>query len=368
MTQVTKDEEPKKRTMDYLTSLRGLAAIFVVFYHARHYMQLAAEHPLMIVFAQGFLAVDFFFMLSGFIIAYNYSRDFTSITWSGYGRFMWKRFARIYPLHLFVLLLFALFPLVLYVTGREPDNVLYLPEAFPYKVFLVDAWWTGHALTWNVPSWSISAELFAYIMFPLLLRPFIGLRLSLVVLVAVLLLASLGAVWEFNRFDSIGDGIPNFGVLRCVIEFAVGIAVYFIASDARVERSGSGRLLVVLALMSVFLGGAGGVANFWYMPLAFMLFLTGILTWHGSLHRLLERRSLVYLGDISYSVYLTHFFVLDFMGKAFLRNDEKAGVFWVLACVVVTLVLSSVTFRFVEASSRRYLIARASGVSLPTRS
>ncbi len=266
-----------------------------------------------------------------------------------------------------MLLLFTLFPLVLYVTGREPDNVLYLPGSFVYKLFLIDAWWTGHAISWNVPSWSISAEVFAYLAFPFLLRPFPGLRLPFVMILAFTLLLTLAAVCVTNGLSSIGNSIAQFGIIRCVIEFVVGIAIFFITSDARVQKSGHGNVLIIAALAIMVLGPYADVADYWYMPLTFMLILIGMLTCNGMLHRVLEHKLLVYLGEISYSVYLTHFFVIDFMGKAFLRNGQTAGASWLIACVLVTLVFSAVTYRFVERSSRRYLVAKAQRLSQLTR-
>jgi len=160
--------------MSFLTSLRGLAAILVVLYHASYNVDWPEGHLLKLVFSQGFLAVDFFFVLSGFIIAYTYSDRFSEFTWSNYRVFLWKRFARIYPLHLFVMLLFVSITVVIFITGRPPDSRWYPVDGFFFKVLLIDAWWTGYATTWNVPSWSISAEWFVYLTFPCLLRPFVG--------------------------------------------------------------------------------------------------------------------------------------------------------------------------------------------------
>jgi len=156
--------------MNFLTSIRGLAALLVVFYHIKHYLLplafLGVFYPL---FADGYLAVDFFLVLSGFIISYKYAVDFKAGVSANYLDFMSRRLARIYPLHAFVMLCFLTLPIGLYVTGRGYDSSTFGVGSFLAKLFLVDLWWVGTPTwdNWNVPSWTISGELFAYLIFPL---------------------------------------------------------------------------------------------------------------------------------------------------------------------------------------------------------
>src|SRR3954471_12062210 len=105
--------------MNYLTSIRGLAALLVVLFHVHQYLvNIAAFAPFDALIANGYLAVDFFLVLSGFIISYRYAADFKSGIMTNFHDFIAKRLARIYPLHAFVMLCFLIFPLGLYASGR----------------------------------------------------------------------------------------------------------------------------------------------------------------------------------------------------------------------------------------------------------
>ena len=113
------------------------------------------------------LAVDFFFILSGFILAHVYGREFSS------GRASWKdfliaRFARIYPAHLTIMILFLVYISVFGSIGFNYNLDRYRVDTFIEHILLIDAWGVSNTLSWNYPSWSISAEFFAYFLFPIL--------------------------------------------------------------------------------------------------------------------------------------------------------------------------------------------------------
>ena len=132
-----------------LTSLRGLAAFAVM---AFHFTPMMAGFSL---FSRGFLGVDLFFLLSGFILAHVYSGRLRL------GPFLSARFSRTYPLHLFTI------ALLLPALGRG--------EAFSATALACNLSMTqvlcGGPLSWNPVSWSLSAEWISYLAFPLLLRP-----------------------------------------------------------------------------------------------------------------------------------------------------------------------------------------------------
>src|SRR5690348_15459747 len=102
-----------------LTSVRGLAAWWVAIYHFREYLPLPPESWILAVIARGFYAVDLFFILSGFVVQLNYSHLFVVPTKRSFHEFAIARFARVYPLHLFVMGLFLLNPLAITVFSRS---------------------------------------------------------------------------------------------------------------------------------------------------------------------------------------------------------------------------------------------------------
>ncbi len=149
-----------------LTSVRGIAAWFVVLYHIR--LSIAGLSPDWVaVFAKGYLAVDFFFLLSGFVIWLTWGDRLRTGGWRMVPQFLRKRVARIWPLHLFMLACAVGLALLLAATGRA-NPVDYPFDELPLHVFLLQNWGFTDRLAWNDPAWSISAELGAYLLFPLL--------------------------------------------------------------------------------------------------------------------------------------------------------------------------------------------------------
>src|SRR5947207_4699557 len=105
-----------------LTSLRGLAAWWVAVYHFRDYLPLPSPNPIYDFFSRGYLAVDLFFVLSGFVLQLSYFRNPIGITRSSIVEFALARVARIYPLHVFMLMLFTTVPLAIILYSSRGDT------------------------------------------------------------------------------------------------------------------------------------------------------------------------------------------------------------------------------------------------------
>lgn len=165
-----------------LTSARGIAAWLVVLYHIRASIA-GLPHGVEAVFAKGYLAVDFFFLLSGFVIWLTWHDRLRGQGAAGIARFLQKRVARIWPLHGVMLAFAVALALALWATGRS-DPAFPFAE-LPLHVLLVQNWGVTDALRWNDPAWSISCELAAYLLFPLLILTIDWRRLPALALVAV---------------------------------------------------------------------------------------------------------------------------------------------------------------------------------------
>src|ERR1700761_2103419 len=164
------------KELQSLTPLRGIAAIWVICFH--YGVVYFAFHPEQFgyLFNKGYLAVDMFFMLSGFVLSHVYWRTFASdetLQGRDYWNFISARIARLYPLHLFNLSLFLIATLAFglheyFAAGNLPSIPLFGPRsltALVANVFMVQGIDAGD-LAWNYPSWSISVEFFAYFLFP----------------------------------------------------------------------------------------------------------------------------------------------------------------------------------------------------------
>ena len=198
-----------QRTQLYpLTSVRFLAALWVIVFHAaapgRSLGPLLSRLPAAFshVAATGYAAVGFFFVLSGFILAYTYQADALD------RRAFWSaRVARIYPVYLLGLLTIA--PALLLHARRNPGKFDGSPVgSFIASALLVQAWVPTWAVSWNYPAWSLSVETFFYALFPLilaLLRRLDRRGLAVVMALAAFASVSLSLVPTLVGIDGIGD-------------------------------------------------------------------------------------------------------------------------------------------------------------------
>jgi peptidoglycan/LPS O-acetylase OafA/YrhL len=153
----------KARDLPTLTGLRGIAAFAVLFYHIRGGMAGFAPEGVTAVLARGYLAVDLFFVLSGFILWWTYGAAFAEQGRAAIVPFIIRRFARIFPLHLAIMAAMIGFALLLTLSGRALGTQYPLAE-LPAHLVLVQNWGFTDALSWNDPAWSISAEWAAYLL------------------------------------------------------------------------------------------------------------------------------------------------------------------------------------------------------------
>lgn len=304
-----------------LTGARGLAAWAVVLYHLRRSID-GLPAPVAAVFAKGYLAVDFFFLLSGFVIWLAWHDRVGGETW----RFWQKRVARIWPLHLAMLGGAVALALLAAARGR-PDPAFPWAE-LPLHLLLVQQWGTTSALHWNDPAWSISAELAAYLLFPLLVRTADWRRWSTPALVAIAA-AILLALHLVMAAPTLGTDIARFGVVRCLTEFATGTIV-----AALYLRGGNTRIPLVLGL-TLLAAAIAGAPETLVVPAAFAALLLALA---GHAAGPLAARPLYWLGEISYATYLLHF--VAWKAVKLLLPTPLAPL-WVVALYLLAVLIGS---------------------------
>ena len=344
-----------KRQIASLTSLRGLAAWWVVLYHFQDALHLRPGGVMAALVERGFLAVDLFFILSGYVILLNYRELFEPFTLKACSTFMLRRLARIYPLHAVVMLLFLLNPLaiVLFSHAATPGP-RYDPAYYGASLLLVQNWGFFPVLAWNIPAWSISTEMAAYLLFPLLLtllRRFTGgLAAHIAAVAAVCGLLALAC--RAAGLASIGSDIETFGVLRCVIEFFIGMLLANLQhrlADRPAPRLHTGAALAFGALLLVAVFGA--VPDYVVFPALFACLILYLVMSPDTANGWLQSRWLLHLGEISYSSYLIHFFVKDWV--KFLSAAQ--GLPQLLIYVAAVYALSWVLYRTVEVPGRAFI-------------
>lgn len=358
-----------ERPVRYIRShaaLRGVAALLVVAYH----LQFGASHRLAIetatpFFERGYLLVDLFFILSGFVISLTSDADRTRpFTGQEVRQFYAARVARIYPLHLFCLCFVVAATLALaqlrqwhHPGAPAPWIDAGAARSLVAELFLVQAWIPG-APHWNIPSWSISAELVAYAAFPLILV----LRARLPRL-APWLLAFLPLAFYLSVLLGSGslDIIAGLAPLRCLGGFMIGIILY----DLRHATASWSDGMVAGCQLVAVAGIVAVLATRCPDPVVIPPFaLLVIATWQdrGPVPRLLRHRVFSRSGELSYSIYLTHVCLIgiivplwySLMARVGLR-DDMSRIALIAVCVAAVLMASQWTYAHVEQTGRRRL-------------
>lgn len=356
------------RQIESHTAIRGCAALFVLGYH----LQFGVNYRLPFeqatqFFQRSYLFVDLFFILSGFIISYVNDADRSSrFTMNEFKRFIRGRFMRLYPLHLFCLAYLAAFcflaSLLFLITGvRAPPtwqaNSL---EILGAQTLLLNAY-IPLPIGWNIASWSISAEIGAYLIFPMLVtlyafRP----RLAAAFLVLAPLIFYL-AIGLSGRSLDITIG---FGWARCLAGFMLGMATFY--ARRTVASLSSWQLSALQMAASLVIGVALCLAlpDPFIIP-AFVILVATTWTDRGIVPAFLRRGPWVWTGQISYSVYLNHvplIAVLNFAWSHLHIADQLSPadgrLCWIIIVLATTLLVSHCTYNYVERPARQWLSRR----------
>lgn len=346
-----------------LTSLRFFAAMAVVVHHFTMLLPFNvadySHFP-----DKGALAVDFFFILSGFILTHVYlaAQEKGSFT---AGAFYMKRLARIYPLHLFTLFVSIAGALGAWLFFKDTLPTYFTPTTIISNLFMTHAWGTETELGFNKPSWSISAEWFVYLFFPLLLVRLPRVRPVLLLVLAAVLFALLWLATARFWTRPVTEVTFDLGILRIVPEFIAGIALYLCGQRYRLRFCGWGAFWVMTGMIVMF--AHLGMPDYLIVPLlAVLVFIAAEQARQGK-RGWLAGRTAVYLGEISYSIYMVHFLL---MNGIFLFGVVKlygavvpAGVFYALwyGLFVLTVAISALTYHFIEKPGRHWVrgLARA---------
>lgn len=287
-----------------LTSLRGIAAMMVVLTHFSATAEQHSASPIPSLVPHGYLAVDLFFVLSGFIMAYTYLADFQARGIRAFADFLLKRAARIIPLNTSAVMLVLFAGLVSqWVLSR---NVVYASNnpIMDGMCNLLMLQGLGLGVNLNAPSWSISTEFAAYLIFPVLLPLMFARRVVIPYVAVGVCLATLGGVAASHSRLGLATSSIEGGLARCFTEFTIGLATYRTVSHpgvrARLAPDGVAAAAIVCTLALLFLRVDMLVALF--VPL-----LIGSLACNrGRVAQVFAARVPYFLGVISFSIYLLH--------------------------------------------------------------
>lgn len=364
-----------------LTSLRFFAAFYVVVFHVAPAAFRA--HDLSDRFVTGgYIGVSFFFVLSGFVLGWNYLERCAAGTMRR-SEFWRARAARVYPVYVLGLLVSA--PYFVYAVVRQmPSHAAVAGEvgrAGALVLSLTQSWLPHYALAWNPPSWSLSVEAFFYALFPVLAMAVVALprrRIGAAMMIAWLVTLAAPAAYVILRPD--GAVYPRYDVsdrfwldaMRFLpafhlAEFVMGMlaAKWLLDRRARnIAPSGRDVTWPVIGLTSIALVllmfAADPLYPFLHDGLLAPLFVGVILllaNGRGALVRMLSRPTLVLLGEASYALYLLHLPVAAWMsviskhaGLALTPTETVVGF---AVYLPIAIGVSVLTLRYVEEPARR---------------
>jgi peptidoglycan/LPS O-acetylase OafA/YrhL len=356
------------KQIDSLTGVRGIAAMWVVLLHGISYVNTSAVLPAYVenLIIKGWLGVDLFFILSGFVISYVHQSDFLQLNGSDISRFLKLRIARIYPAHFTATM--VLIPVVfgatlfsIYSIPQGAESQYSLSKLF-YSLLLINGWGFPDSIGWNVPSWSVGSEWFAYLCFPIIAfaynkikNPWHHLLLIILIFSTMVLLAALLNDMQKYMLDE------YLSLTRIASEFVIGCSLYNI--HARLQNHYFFDLTAIFAAVLVIVIAALGLSSFYdfLIIIAFALLLLSLSRSVDFAAKLFSNRTLLYLGRISYSIYLAHATILMVFNQIFKRlvspdvGDTVYLVAFYSIYIACSILAGHLLFTLIEKPARNYL-------------
>lgn len=343
----------KRKYYDVLDGLRGIAALTVMIFHYFEFMKYRVLDFLPI--GHGFLAVDFFFCLSGFVVAFAYDGRMKTF---GIGRFFRNRLIRLHPMIVIGTLLGA----VVYVVNPSWESVEMagwgkIIAAVVCAFFLIPFPWMpyreGELFPLNTPTWSLFFEYIANIAYALVLF-----RLKKGWLLAVGIASALGLVYCGWKSGILIHGWNiNFladGFARVAFSFTAGMIVY---RFNWIIRNKAGILLPAVLLIGLL--AAPHVNNDWIVEctIVILLFPLIISLGAGATIKGATRKVFLFLGRLSYPLYLTHITLVTLFASYYERYQPEglklAAI--LVSLIVCNLLLAYAVLRFYDEPVRRWL-------------
>lgn len=344
-----------------LTSLRFFFALMVFLSHINFLNEKNGNLVKLYdaVFQEGFLGVSFFFILSGFVLALNYKNKVTDKKIS-YKDFFIARVARIYPLHLFTL--FLAVPLALYQFGANP--ILWCVKFIAHVLLIQSFIPIGDIyFSFNMPSWSISDELFFYVMFPIIILLFHKYKWSVVFSYFVcFLIPILIFIFPENQEHQFFYVNPFFRI----IDFILGILLYNLYERKIVDGVfKSIKMATVLEFMSVglfvlffilhqYVPKGYRYSCYYWIPMIVIILTFAYQS--GYISIVLSNKVFVFLGEISFGFYLIHQLAINYIrtvnGKLnFTDNDYVL----ILIIFISTLIGSYLSYKIIEKPLNKFI-------------
>ncbi len=336
--------------IEQVTFTRFLAAISIVIYHYALKLFPFSEGALHEIFKQADTGVSYFFILSGFVMMFAYGKK-AAINVPEYFQ---SRFARIYPVYFLAILLV----LIHYILNSQEIDIYGLL----LNIFVIQAWVPAKAISFNSPGWSLTIEFFFYVLFPFILK-YVFNKINKKALLPILLFWLLSQlVFNLLLKSSFYQGETSdshnflyYFPLMHLNEFLLGnlAGLYFINMDKKMYRNYDWILIllvVVIVILLKFPTGLNyhnGLLAIFFVPLIFLLSSnTGFIT------TLFNKKIMIFLGEISYGVYILQYPVFTWSRSAlkFLHITNPYSIFYISTFLLI--IFSGISYHYFETPLR----------------
>lgn len=286
----------RQRNIPSLTGVRGAAALWVFLYHATTW---AFHVP---VLRDGWMGVDLFFVLSGFMLMHVHAAEFAILSGRNLAAFAALRFFRIYPLTTVVLGLLAV-AAIIFVPFSASANLA--PSMLAKTLIIATRWWLPFSPSLNEPVWSVSVEIVGYAAFPFLAFMLVRIAMPLiavaVAIIAFLLLAILS--WHLGKYDV--NDVFSFAYARMAGCFIAGMALSRARSMIPAAAAWQPAAVEIVAAVLIFSSCIVPVLKL-LVPSAFGMLIFALSFQAGPVNIALASRPALFLGRISFPLYLVH--------------------------------------------------------------
>jgi len=327
-----------------LDGLRGLFALFVVLFHFNINNAPAALVNNFFV-RESFIFVDFFFILSGYVITFTYKEKINSS--KTFFQFLLKRFIRLYPLLLFSTLMYWYF---VHPFFNEPNIKLALDTLFLTNSTPI----LGSAIGMNYPSWSISSEMISYLVFGVC--SLIAINKKKNHLIIAVTIACFGFLaYQQNYFQT-----GSWGFIRGLACFNLGYLIHLLATkNIKIPDYFEGVTMIMISAMMYFLYHLT-IRNtlvltciHFLVPIVFTFSIFVLIKTDGIISKLLQTPPLQFLGKISYSLYLNQALVIGFaIPKLYkwikMPNEDFKKIICILILLTILVVYAWLTQLLIE--------------------
>ena len=361
-----------KNHFEILDGLRGVAAVMVVIFHL--FDAFSGDNHLIKIINHGYLAVDFFFLLSGFVIGYAYNDRWNKMSLKVFFK---RRLIRLHPMVIMGMVIGA----ICFYFGASPILFPQLSQVPFWKVLLtmfvgftllplptsmdIRGWGEMHPL--NGPAWTLFFEYVGNILYGVFIRRISNTFLSLLVFLSACALIHL-AITSPNGDVFGGWSIEpaqfRIGITRLLFPFLAGVLLSRLKKTSRIKNAFALSVLMIIVVLS--LPRVGGTENLWLnglyesFSIVILFPLIVYIGASGEIKNVVSLKICRFFGNISYPIYIIHFPLIYIYSAWVVDNDISLQNGWPmgLLLLVVTVLMALACLKFYDIPVRKWLTKR----------